>query len=152
MKKLLFFASMLLAVLMFASCDEEKVVSESDLPAKSREFLNTHFNGVAVTTVIRERDGLGKEYTVLLANGFQIGFEKKGDWDEVNGFQNELPQSFLALLPTGINQYVETHYPDAKIVEVSKDKEFRDQYEVKLSNRMELEFNSSGTLVGADID
>jgi hypothetical protein len=146
MKKLLFLASMLLAVSMFTSCDDEKIVSESDLPSSSREFLKTHFDGIAVTTVMQERDGIGKEYTVFLSNGFQISFEKKGAWDEVNGFQTELPQSFLALLPAGITQYV-ANFPEAKIVDVNKEPK---GYEVKLSNGTELEFDSNGNLIEID--
>lgn len=147
MKRTLFLTALLLSAIFIASCDREEIIPETKLPASSQEFLKTHFPGIAVTQIIKETDGLEKDYTVYLANGFDIDFEKNGDWDDVDGHIHPLPQSILALLPAGIIEYIAANYPDASIVEVNRE---RYGYEIDLTGRTELKFNASGGFIGYD--
>lgn len=147
MKKLLYFATICVALAMFASCDDEKAISETNLPALSREFLKTHFAGVGTTRIVQEQELFDKDYTAYLANGFEIDFTKSGSWDEIDGHINALPQSILDLLPAEIEQYVNTTFPDCNIVKVNKE---CFGYDIELNNDIELEFNSNGEFVKID--
>jgi hypothetical protein len=149
MKRMLFLTTLLLSTALAVSCDSEDVISETKLPASSQEFIKTHFPGVAVTLVMKETDGLEKDYTVYLANGFDIDFEKKGNWDDIDGHIHPLPQSILELLPAGIVEYVSANFNDSQIVEVNKE---RYGYEIGLSDRLDLDlkFNASGSFIGYD--
>ncbi|MDR1557305.1 MAG: PepSY-like domain-containing protein [Tannerellaceae bacterium] len=143
----MFFATMLAFSAMFASCDKEEVISETKLPASSQEFIKTHFPNVAVTCVVKETDGVEKDYTVYLANGFDIDFERNGNWDDVDGHINPLPQSVLSLLPAGISEYVSVNFKDYKIVEANKE---RYGYEIGLNGEIDLKFNGNGGFIGYD--
>jgi hypothetical protein len=147
MKKLLCLATLFVTLIMFASCEKKGVITESQLPASSREFLKMHFAGVDITRIIKESEVLDKDYTVYLQNGFKVDFTKSGAWDEVNGLINELPQSILDLLPASIMQYVGTAFSSQKIVKVNKE---RFGYEIELSGDIELEFDSNGNLLEID--
>jgi hypothetical protein len=147
---MLFFTTLLLsAAFAVSSCDSEEIISETKLPASSQEFIKTHFPGIAITLIMKETDGLEKDYTVYLANGFDIDFEKNGNWDDIDGHIHPLPQSILDLLPAGIAEYVSANFKESKIVEVNKE---RYGYEIGLSDRLDLDlkFNASGGFIGYD--
>ena len=52
-----------------------------------------------------------------------------------------------AIIPAQIASYVSQNYPDTQIVQIDRDK--RD-YEVKLTNRLELTFDLNFNLIGID--
>jgi hypothetical protein len=147
MKKLLYLAAMMLSLTMFASCEKEEIITESELPGASREFLQTHFAGVAIASIVKETEGLDKDYSVYLSNGFQVDFTKSGAWDEVDGQINPLPQSVLDLLPVGISQYIGSNFPTNQIVSVNKE---HFGYEIELDSRFELAFDASGNFLRID--
>ncbi len=146
MKKTMY-AALLVASAMFASCDKEEVIPESKLPAASREFLQTHFDGVTITRIEKETDGLDKDYTVYLINGFEIDFSKSGAWDEVDGHITAVPQSVLNLIPANIVQHVYDNFSGYEIVKVNKE---RYGYEIGLNGDIDLEFNTQGNFIRMD--
>ncbi|MDR2118641.1 MAG: PepSY-like domain-containing protein [Tannerellaceae bacterium] len=129
------------------SCDKEEFISETELPAISREFLQTHFNGISINAIVKETEVLSKDYTVYLANGFEIGFTKKGSWDDVDGKTAAVPQTIQDILPGGIARYVSNTLPACYIVEINKE---HYGYEIGLSNDMDLKFNSKGEFIRID--
>ena len=122
MKKLMTIAALFATTTSFAACDREDVISESRLPSESKTFLRTHFDGVNVISVVREIDGLEKDYSVYLKNGFEVNFRGSGAWDEVEGHRESVPASVLGLLPAGIEAYVSENYPGRPIVKVSRER------------------------------
>ena len=58
--------------------------------------------------------------------------------------QSEVPSK---IVPAAIRDYVKTNYPDAKILRIERD---RKGYEVKLSNRWEISFDSQMRVVDID--
>ena len=71
-------------------------------------------------------------------------FDKSGEWTEVKCSQSEVPSK---IVPAAIREYVKTNYPDVKIVSIERD---RKEYEVKLSNRLEITFDSQMRVVDID--
>lgn len=147
MKKIIFYVALFAVTNMLIACEEEKIVSADELPAISRTFIETHFPGVETTAIVREKEGLEVDYTVYLANGFDIDFTKSGDWDDVDGHVSPLPESILALLPENLSEYVADAFPNLRIVEVNRE---RYGYEIGLSNGMDLKFDSNGRFIGMD--
>jgi hypothetical protein len=147
MKKILFYTTFFVAMLLFTACEEEKIIPVDELPTISRTFIETHFPGVETSAIVREKEGLGTDYTVYLANGFDIDFTKSGDWDDVDGHVLSIPESILALLPKSLPEYVTGAFPNLQIVEVNKE---HYGYEIGLSNDMDLKFNSVGRFIGID--
>ena len=56
-------------------------------------------------------------------------------------------------LPEAAQAYINENYPDAKVLYVKKEqKNFKTKYEVKLDNRLELEFDSDGEIYDIDVE
>ena len=56
-------------------------------------------------------------------------------------------------LPEAAQAYIKENMPEAKVLYVKKEhKNFQVRYEVKLDNKMELEFNSDGEIYDIDVD
>jgi hypothetical protein len=148
MKELMTIAALFVMPAAFASCDDEKLITESRLPAESRTFLKTHFDGVAVTSVVKEVDGFEKDYTVYLQNGFEVNFRRSGAWDEVEGHRGDaIPASILGLLPEGIETYTTANYPDRPIVMVNREQW---GYEVELGRAVGTDGVATGRSVELD--
>jgi hypothetical protein len=137
--------SLVFSLLLITGCDKEKVVNENDMPAGAREYVEAHFPNAKVQQVVKERDDLELTYDVILDNQVKLTFDKNGDcYDAESPVNLKLPDS---VIPLKVLEYVQTTYPDEFIIEWDKDK--IDQ-EVKLSNRVELIFNLSGTFLRID--
>jgi hypothetical protein len=121
MKKFMIIAMLFATTSTFASCDKDVIIPESKLPAESRTFLQTHFAGVEVLSVVKEIDGLEKDYSVYLKNGFEVDFRRSGAWDAVEGYSSPVPQSVIGILPAGIAAYVTANYPGQSIVKVNRE-------------------------------
>ena len=145
MKKILLTLVAIFSVGIFsAMADNDKVINKSQLPAPAQQFINEHFAGIDITYAKEEWDFLKHSYEVRLANGAKIEFTSKGVWDEVECRFGEVP---AAIIPQAIREYVDKNYAGAKIIYIEKD---RNDYEVKLSNRLELKFDKEYRLYDID--
>jgi hypothetical protein len=137
--------SLALSLLLLTGCDKDKVVNETELPGGAKEFVEAHFATANIQQVVKERDDLQTTYDVVLDNQVKLSFDKNGDcYDAESPATLKLPDS---MIPSKVLDYVKANYPDHFIIEWEKDK--TDQ-EVKLSNRVELVFNLSGTFLRID--
>lgn len=145
MKKIIF---ALVAFLSFgvsvAKADNDKIINKNELPAQAQQFLNEHFNGVKLSYAKLERDFLLRSYEVMLANGSKIEFSSNGTWEDVDCRYGEVP---AAVIPEPIKKYIQANYPGEKVHKIERD---RNNYEVKLSNRLELTFNQDFNIIDID--
>ena len=74
----------------------------------------------------------------------KVEFGKNGNWEEVNCKYTSVP---TAIIPTTIQKYVTTNYPDTRVLKIERDKK---EYEVQLSNRVELKFDLKFNLIDID--
>ena len=133
MKKFLFLAAALLALGISTACaDSDRPIDVAQLPQKAQQFIQKHFAGEKVALAKVERDVANAE------------FYKDGEWKEVDCRYSSVP---AAVVPAQIAQYVSGHYPDASIVQIDRDKH---DYEVKLSNGLELTFDLKFNLIDID--
>ena len=70
--------------------------------------------------------------------------DKSGEWKEVRCRQSEVPAQ---IVPEAIRNYVKTNYPDARILQIEYDD---NEYEIKLSNRWEITFDSKMRVIDID--
>ena len=144
MKKINFaIIAAVLAAFTFAGCEKETPVQENDLPNEIRTFITTHFPANKIIQSVKDRDGLEVTYDVILDGNISLEFNKKKEIIDIDG-TTRLPDSFI---PSRILDYVSENYPDNFIIGWELDD--RNQ-QVKLDNRMELEFNMAGDFLRID--
>lgn len=124
----------------------DKVITVNSLPATAQQFLKKHFKNAKIAIVKKENKLIRNDYEVTFANGNKIEFDSDGNWEEIDCKATAVPASAV---PAKITQYVKANYPQAKVLQIDKK---RSGYEVKLSNRMELEFNKNFQLTDIDND
>lgn len=122
----------------------DRLIAKENLPQKSQQFIDRYFGSVKITYVKEERDFLEKSYEVRFADGTKVEFNRNGDWKEVDCRYSSVP---TPIVPTQIMQYVKNNYPDVKIMQIERD---RHDYELKLSNKLELTFDTKFNIVDID--
>ena len=145
MKKLLILAAAVFALgTSTVSADNDRPISVSELPEKAQQFIRQHFPNEKVSFAKMERELFDTTYEVIFTSSSKVEFLKNGDWKEVDCKYSTVP---AAIIPQQIAQYVSQYYPDTSVVQIDRDK--RD-YEVKLTNGLELTFDLKFTLLDID--
>jgi len=137
---------MLLSVIFCVSVAnaDDKPITLDRLPKASKSFIDTYFPNVGVVLATIDDDFIRPEYNIVLENGVMIQFENNGSLDKIEAVKGQIPSE---IIPVQIRTYVKAHYPAAVIQEYEVG---RKTYEVKLSNRMELKFNSNFNIIEID--
>lgn len=135
MKKLVFLLVCLFTLQTVARADDDKPI---------QVFIKQHFADSKVALAKMESDFFYKSYEVIFTNGNKVEFGKNGNWEEVNCKYTSVP---TAIIPTTIQKYVTTNYPDTRVLKIERDKK---EYEVQLSNRVELKFDLKFNLIDID--
>ena len=146
MKKVsLFSVAIVSMVMQSVTClADDMVIPVGQLPEAAKTFVKKNFPNTAISYVTKEMEFMGATYEARLADGTEIDFDKKGNWDKVDCQLKAVP---AALIPAEISQFVKTNHPDAIIVKIDKE---RYGYDIELSNDLELKFNKKGQLIGID--
>lgn len=144
MKKILFVFAAIMMFAGIASADNDRIVPYENLPAKAQEFVKKYFPSEKVSYVKEEADFMELSYEVVFAQGTKVEFTGQGEWKEVDCRYSTLNEE---LVPEQIRAYVKQNFPDTKFVKIEKG--YRD-YEVKLTNRLELTFDMNFNLVDID--
>lgn len=127
MKKLIFLFVCVFSI-QVALADNDKPINFAQLPQAAQQFVKQHFPKAKIAFVKMETELFDKSYDVVFNNGDKLEFDKKGEWTEVNCKSTVVPAK---VIPAPIKKYVETNYPEAKVLSIERD---RYDYEVKLSN------------------
>ncbi len=144
MKKILVFATMLFVSAAIAKADD-RPVTLSQLPAPAQSFISQNFPSDKLSYATKDDDIILPDYNVVLVSGVRLTFANNGALEKITvGRDNMIPEG---VVPVQITEYVKTNYPDATIMEYEID---RRNYEVRLSNRLELKFNKNFALIGID--
>ena len=143
MKKIMTFivSAMILALIAFA---DDKPFDFNKLPAVAKEFVSKYFpNDKAIVTTVDD-DFVKPDYEVILQSGAKIGFGHSGALEKVEMREGAIP---VGVVPEQIMVYLSAHYPGVPVVEYEVGKY---DFEVKLTNGLELKFNSAFKLIGID--
>ena len=143
MKRILIALISLMAVVGISKADDRPIKFEK-LPAAAQKFVKTNFADNTVVFVTKDDDLIAPDYEVVLDNGTVLQFSSAGSLEKIEAFRTGVPQN---LVPEKINDYVSANYPGTTYREYEQD---RGKHEVKLSNGLELTFNSGFTLIEID--
>ena len=127
------FITLLALAFTLPSCTREdgRLISFDRLPERSQTLLSTYFAEKTVMMVKKD----SHEYEVVLKGGERIDFNRRGNWKEINCYSTYVPAN---LVPEKILDFVCEIFPENYIVKIERD---RDGYDVRLNNRIEMEFN-----------
>ena len=127
-----------------ANADNDKPISVNALPAKAQSLLNQHFNGQKVMLATIESGVISKSYDVVLKNGTKLEFDKKGNLTEIDCKQATVPAN---LIPQAIKDYLKDNYAGQSVKKIEIK---RNEYEIELSNGLDLTFNKHFQLIDID--
>ena len=124
---------------------QKTVMQLNELPKEAQTFINKHFKDYQLQYVTKKtKHYFVKKYEVYFQDRTKIEFDGEGNWKEVEGKINPIPSGFI--LPE-IKNYIAKNFPTTQIIEIER-KTWK--YEVKLSNRLELEFDTKGNFIKID--
>ena len=122
--------------------DDEKPIQVGQLPTKAQTFISTYFKGHKIALAKVESDLFSKSYDVIFTDGDKLEFDKRGDWVEISC--KGVP---MQAVPEAIRLYVQSNYENTKILKIERSSK---EYEVELSNRLELTFDKEFHLIDID--
>src|SRR5690606_36587893 len=115
---------------------QKTTIDYNSLPAKAKSFINQNFKTEKVSYVLQDQEYyLIDEFEVVFTEGTKIEFKATGDWKEVSNKGKAVKTDFI---PINIVNYCLKTFPQTHIVKIEKN---RWNYELKLSNGLELEFD-----------
>ena len=126
---------------MVANAGNDKPISVNALPAKAQTLLSQHFNGQKVMLATIESGVVSRSYDVVLKNGTKLEFDKRGNLTEIDCKQGIVPDQ---LIPQTINNYLKENYEGQSVRKIEIN---RKEYEVELTNGLDLTFNKHFQLI-----
>ena len=126
---------------MAANAGNGKPISVDALPAKAQTLLNNHFNGQKVMLATIESGVVSRNYDVVLKNGTKLEFDKRGNLTEIDCKQGIVPDQ---LIPQAITNYLKENYEGQSVRKIEIN---RKEYEVELTNGLDLTFNKHFQLI-----
>ncbi|HJE87525.1 PepSY-like domain-containing protein [Rikenella microfusus] len=144
MKKILVLFVCLFSLQTVVRADNDRPITVAQLPAAAQQFIKKYFADVNVAFAKEEKDFFKTSYEVLFANGNKAEFNSSGEWSELDCKYTVVPAE---LVPAQIADYVKQYYAGANVLKIERG--YAD-YEVKLSNRLELTFNKQFQLIDID--
>ena len=127
-----------------ANAGNDKPINVNELPAKAQTLLSKHFKGQKVMLATIESGVVSRSYDVVLRNGTKQEFDKKGNLTEIDCKQGFVPSQ---LIPQPIKNYLKENYRGEAVRKIELNKK---EYEVELTNGIDLTFNKHFQLIDID--
>ena len=127
-----------------ANAGNDKPINVNELTAKSQTLLSKHFKGQKVMLATIESGVVSRSYDVVLRNGTKLEFDKKGNLTEIDCKQGIVPSQ---LIPQPIKNYLKENYRGEAVRKIELNKK---EYEVELTNGIDLTFNKHFQLIDID--
>ena len=127
-----------------ANAGNDKPINVNELPAKAQTLLSKHFKGQKVMLATIESGVVSRSYDVVLRNGTKLEFDKKGNLTEIDCKQSIVPSQ---LIPQPIKNYLKENYRGEAVRKIEWNKK---EYEVELTNGIDLTFNKHFQLIDID--
>ncbi len=124
-----------------ANAGNDKPINVNELPAKAQTLLSKHFKGQKVMLATIESGVVSRSYDVVLKNGTKLEFDKRGNLTEIDCKQGIVPDQ---LIPQAITNYLKENYEGQSVRKIEIN---RKEYEVELTNGLDLTFNKHFQLI-----
>ena len=123
---------------------DDKPIPFDKLPDLAKTFVKTNFPSAKVLYSSIDDDIIAPDYEVILDNGFEIQFRNDGRMEKIDANSGVISES---LIPEKIRDYIKSNYPNVTYKEYEVGAR---SYEVKISNGLELTFNSEFKVIEID--
>ena len=143
MKRTLITLALVLVTFAIVKADDRPVTFNL-LPQAAQTFINTNYPDEKVAFATVDDDFIRPDYHVALVSGVMLQFEHGGSLEKIETRNGNIP---AGIIPFQIIDMVKQYYPEAQITEYEIGKR---SYEVKLSNRMEMKFNTKFQIIELD--
>lgn len=143
-KKLFLVVLVAFTTIISVKAGDDKPITFDLLPQNSKEFITKYFNEKDISYAKIDKDLFSHSYEVFFVNGRKIEFHKNGEWKEVDCLKSAVPSG---IIPAQIVNYVDKNHSAFEIVKIDRDK--RD-YEIELSNGLEIKFDLQWNVIGYD--
>lgn len=143
MKRTLITLALVLGTFAIVKADD-RPVTFNQLPQAAQTFINTNYPDEKVAFATVDDDFIRPDYHVALVSGVMLQFEHGGSLEKIETRNGNIP---AGIIPFQIIDMVKQYYPEAQITEYEIGKR---SYEVKLSNRMEMKFNTKFQIIELD--
>ena len=143
MKKIVVLFVSMLVLATTASAGNDKPIQVSQLPQTAQQFIKKYFGDRKVAFAKEESD-FRKSYEIAFTTGDKIEFDRKGEWTDIDCKYSAVP---AGIVPAQIVAYIAENYPDSQVVQIEKDSR---STEVKLDNRMEIQFDKQYRVIEMD--
>lgn len=121
-------------------------VKFDDLPETAQRFVKKYFPGVAI-----RQCSIGKKrnFDLKLVNGYEIGFDREGNWTGIESDKHPFSPELLEELPGESVTYLNMQFPRTPIHKMEhKGSKYR--VWVKSTPKAEISFDEKGKLLKAD--
>ena len=129
---------------MVANAGNDKPIAVNARPVKAPALLSNHFNNQKVMLATIESGVVSRSYDVVLQNGTKLEFDKKGNLTEIDCKLGIVP---ALLIPQAIKNYLKDNYAGQSVKKIEMNK---NEYEVELTNGLDLTFNKHFQLIDID--
>lgn len=143
MKRTLITLALVLVTFAIVKADD-RPVTFNQLPQAAQTFINTNYPDEKVAFATVDDDFIRPDYHVALVSGVMLQFEHGGSLEKIETRNGNIP---AGIIPFQIIDMVKQYYPETQITEYEIGKR---SYEVKLSNRMEMKFNTKFQIIELD--
>lgn len=123
---------------------KDSVITADRLPDTARSFIDEYFHDNSISYIKKDHKLTKTSYKVVLQDGSEIGFNKTGEWDNIDCKRNPVP---AALVPDAIAEFVLEHFPGQQVVKIERE---TFGYGIELSGDLELRFDKNGKLLHVD--
>lgn len=146
MKKIISLLVVAIVAVQFAFAADVITKDVNQLPLPARNFINKYFVKPQITHIKIDSEMMeSKKYEVLLTNGTEIDFDKKGNWVEVDSKKGKVPAE---LVPTFVTDYLKANnFTNEFVTKVERE---RKGIEVKLNTGLSFQFDKKGKFRKAD--
>ena len=134
----------MMSFIIVANAGNDKPINVNELPAKAQTLLSKHFKGQKVMLATIESGVVSRSYDVVLRNGTKLEFDKKGNLTEIDCKQGIVPSQ---LIPQPIKNYLKENYRGEAVKKIELNNK---EYEVELTNGIDLTFNKHFQLIDID--
>ena len=144
------FQKLMIAICCMVSCNmvanagNDKPIAVNALPVKAQTLLSNHINNQKVMLATIESGVVSRSYDVVLQNGTKLEFDKKGNLTEIDCKLGIVP---ALLIPQAIKNYLKDNYAGQSVKKIEMNK---NEYEVELTNGLDLTFNKHFQLIDID--
>ncbi|MFN3783340.1 MAG: PepSY-like domain-containing protein [Spirosomataceae bacterium] len=145
MKNQFVLLSLFVSLFVFSSCEDDKVVPETNLPAAATEFISTYYGNQQIIQTVQDFDDLllSSTYQVTLSNLTRLEFTKKGEIIEIEG-STTIP---TGAIPASIVDKAQELFPTASVIGWELEDRKQEAY---LSNQVSLKFDRNGVFLRID--